>query len=138
MNIVSFPIREDRGGTSVSYKAIKEYEGTDDCQRIVLCHGVSYKPDIEDTYAVIFMAPPGSADGFDIISEFKCTEMGLKLAHMVADAADRVLACVHMLQPDNEEGWTPEQINELCNEARETFGDRAAEQLYAKLTGEGA
>ena len=138
MNIVSFPRKDDRNGVSVSYKAIKEYEGTEDCQRIVLCHGVSYKPEIEDTYAVIFMAPPGAVDGFATIAEFAHDPVGLKLAEMVADAADKVLAYVHMLQPDDEEDWTPEQINELCNEARATFGERAAEQLYAKLTGRAA
>lgn len=135
MNIVNLPSRDENDGVSVSYMTIKEYEGTDDCQRIVLCHGRGRKPEIEDSYAVLFMAPPGAVDGFATVAEFRHNEIGLQMAQMVADAADKVLAYVHMLQPDDEEDWTPEQINELCNEARETFGGRAADQLRAKLTG---
>lgn len=134
-DILTFPARRPSQGVSVSYQTIKEFDGTDDCQRIVLCRGKSHQPEVGDSYAVLFMAPPGSVDSFDIIAEFKHTELGLNMAKMIAEAADRVLSCVHMLQPDDEEDWTPEQVDELCAEARATFGDRAAEQLRAKLTG---
>ena len=131
--VINFPSKNDKNSASVTYKTLKEYAGTPDCQQIVLCYGESHREGIEDSYAVLLMAPPGSYDGFDIIASFQHTEVGLEMANIVADAADRTLSSAYMLQPDDEENWTPEQIDELCAEARTIYGDFAAEQLRSKL-----
>lgn len=86
----------------VRYTPIWTGEKGDQGQHIVLAKEEWLKSGNEG-YAVLYIAPEGCVDGFDILKHFQTTPEGLSLAQFAAEVADRALASFIMYQPDDAE-----------------------------------